>query len=106
MSAGSQWLPIQYREFHDLPRAIVVSVKGGTYFLDCIFDPALEDYRSIYSVYRVPDELAQRLHEMSWVDLARLSEFLGEIAVSQVEFDRTKRKMMNVGALARLGIAP
>ena len=33
--AGMAWLPFTYRDFHDLPRAIIVAYRGHTYFLDC-----------------------------------------------------------------------
>ncbi|MBI3437578.1 MAG: hypothetical protein HY054_02795 [Proteobacteria bacterium] len=42
---SSEWLPIRYRDFWDLPRAFSVDYDGKTYFFDCPFNESIDDYQ-------------------------------------------------------------
>lgn len=89
------WLPIRYRDFYDIPRAVIVEWNGQTYLFDCLFDPSLDEYQDIYSVYRVPFDLLANLDDGSWTDLGHRCEFVASVAVRCVEFDQTRRSAMN-----------
>ena len=43
------WIPIRYRDFYDVPRAVVVEFRGKLYLFDSLFDfnERIIDFRSI-----------------------------------------------------------
>lgn len=86
------WLPIRYRDFHDVPRAFVVEYGGVTFLFDCLFDYDRDDYEPTYAVYRVPAEVAGLLDETSWTDLGHRCVPVGWVWMTDVEFDETRRK--------------
>lgn len=86
------WLPIRYRDFYDIPRAFVVERAGDLLFFDCPFSQALDDYGEEYTVYRVQDELRDRIDLISWTDLGNQSECIGVVPTKAVKFDATKRR--------------
>ncbi len=85
------WLPIRYRDFHDIPRAVVVEYEGRLLLLDCNFDYDLDDFESDYTVYVLPDELRDDLDTISWTDLGHHGQRIGVLNASGVEFDDTRR---------------
>jgi len=87
-----RWLPIHYRDFYDVPRAFVLEYHGELLFFDCPFSDVLEDYGDRYLVFKIPEELRERIDTISWTDLGNRSERIGAVLVSAVEFDETKRK--------------
>ncbi len=91
----SEWPAIRYRDFYDLPRAVVVEWEGVLYLLDSLFDHDLDDYEPFYVIYRIPDELAERIDEISWTDLGHRSQRLGVVATDDVEFDESRRRRIN-----------
>jgi hypothetical protein len=88
-------LPIRYRDFYDVPRAIVVELDGALYLFDCRFDPELDDYEGQYIVYRLPEDLSDDLERMSWTDLDHRGQRVGAVDVSAVEFDPTRRSSID-----------
>lgn len=99
---SDEWLDIRYRDFHDLPRAIVVRFGDSLYLLDCQFDFESDDYEPNYSVYLLPDELSPYLESMSWVDLNHRGEYIGSIPTTEVNFDPSRRRSINAAALRQL----
>jgi hypothetical protein len=95
------WLPFTYRDFHDLPRAIIVAYRGHTYFLDCPFDTAMDDYPKTYAVYRLPPTVGVSL-DRSWEGLADLGEPVGMLAVGDMRFDPSLREMLDAAPIAGL----
>jgi hypothetical protein len=93
---------MQYRDFSDVPRAIVVEVDGALYFLDCRFDDGADEYEQVYAVYRLPEGLGPELETRSWADLAHLGQRVGSIPTSAVAFDATRRASMRSAALEDL----
>ena len=87
----SEWLPIQYRDFYDIPRAFVVEHRGKLYFLDCPFSEDLDEYPSEYTVYRIDDTLRNELDTIPWTEIVNHSERIGSIHILEVVFDSTKR---------------
>jgi hypothetical protein len=39
MESEAAWIPFRYRDFHDVPRAVVAEYEGDLYLFDCPFDP-------------------------------------------------------------------
>ena len=88
-------LPIRYRDFYDIPRAVVVEYERTLYFLDCPFHPDLDDYDEYYTIYLIPDDLREAVDSMSWTDLGHRSQRIGTIRTSLIEFDDTKRQAIS-----------
>jgi hypothetical protein len=85
---SEQWWPIiEYRDFHDVPHAIVVRTPLVVLYLDSPFDFELDDYRPEYTVYRLPEAVARSLPK-DWGRLSDRGARLGTVPVSSVRFDR------------------
>lgn len=98
MSEIPAFLPIVYRDFHDVPRTIVVSFGRQRLLLSSPFDDELDDYRPTYAVMRLPDGYAPP--EVSWEPIGSDAiEPLGTIPVNDVAFDRTLRKLVSSKSL-------
>jgi hypothetical protein len=89
------WPRIRYRDFYDVPRAVVVEWAGSLYLFDCPFDDDLDGYGSSYIVYRIPALMRDRIDEISWTDLVHIGDRLGVVPTAEVEFDETRRGSMN-----------
>ncbi len=98
----AEWLPIRYRDFYDVPRAIVVEWRGGLYLFDCLFDDELEDYEPFYNVYLLPDEVKDSIGSMSWTDLGHRGRLIGRVNTGDIELDVTKREALNASVFERL----
>jgi hypothetical protein len=86
-AASPAWYLIEYREFWDVPRAIVARRDGQLYFFDSRFDDELDDFIDHYEVWRLPELSAEQLAG-SWVGLARLAlERLPDVALRQLPFE-------------------
>ena len=90
-----EWLPIRYRDFYDIPRAVVVEYADKLYLFDCLFDYDIDDYADEYAVYVIPDELMNEIDRMSWTDLGHRSKRIGAVPAALVEFDATRRRAVN-----------
>lgn len=89
------WLPIRYRDFYDIPRAVVVEWQGGLYLFDCPFDVDADQYPAVYDVVRLPEHVRANIDEISWTDLARRGHLIGSVPTTAVEFDESRRRLMN-----------
>ncbi len=98
-------LPIRYRDFYDVPRAILVQYGGALYFFDCPFSDALDEYGDEYSVYRLRQEPSSSLDDASWEGLPGNSEYLGSVPVKAVAIDSTRRRSIDAGVCQRLGVS-
>ena len=97
-----EWLPIRYRDFYDIPRAIVVRYRGTLYFFDCPFDEDLDEYPPAFAVYRLPSSAARQVTHPSWERLAESGEFLTRVDASKLELDPTKRKSLRARVLEEI----
>jgi hypothetical protein len=92
------WLKIvDYGDFYDVPRCIVVERNEALYALDCPFDDELDDYRSDYEVIRLPDtarELAATRFT-PWQAVLAMGKSIGRIPVDAVRFDDTRRQAID-----------
>jgi hypothetical protein len=95
----SQRVPIQYRGFWDVPRIFLARYQGRTFLFDCPFDEQLDDYPDTYGVFLLPDLQEEELPK-DWTCLRqRAVDCLGNIPVSRVTFDPTKRQSIDSGLL-------
>jgi hypothetical protein len=86
---------IIYRDFWDVPRIFIVRHHDRQYLFDCRFDESTGDFDEMYRVYTLP-ELPESELKGSWVQLAEKAEsYLGEIPISTVKFDSTKRRSID-----------
>ena len=62
---------------------------------DCKFNQTADDYENMYQVYELP-ELTEDELIGSWEDLSQKADVhLGEVLVSSVVFDPTKRRAID-----------
>ena len=86
---------IIYREFYDVPRMFVVRYRCKQYLFDCTFDESADGYSDTYQVYVLPN-LGQHELNGSWVGLSdKAEEHLGEVLVSNVVFDESRRRAID-----------
>jgi hypothetical protein len=98
----NKWIPIQYRDFWDIPRIFLAPFRGMFVLFDCVFDEKTEDYPDKYKVYTIPQFSDEELTG-SWDHLSlKAQRFLGEIPVSQVCFDSSKRREIDSRVLEEL----
>ena len=94
-SMSEMWPHIRYRDFYDVPRAIVVLWNDTLYLFDCLYDYEADDYAPAYTVYRLPADLESTIDQISWTDLGHRGLRLGSVPTSLVELDRSRRLSMN-----------
>jgi hypothetical protein len=101
----SDWAAIRYRDFWDVPRIFLVSHHGKSFLFDCAFDETAEDYPNSYKVYIMP-ELSEDALAGSWQKLAdRAVLFLGQVPVSKVQFDPSRRREIDAAVLDEFAAA-
>jgi hypothetical protein len=98
---STEWLPIVYRDFHDIPRAFVVERAGQRYFFDCPFDDARDEFPEKFRVYALPADLREQLED-SWIGLHEVGQLLGTVAVDAVQFDESRRARIRAAALDQI----
>ena len=92
-------LPIQYRDFYDVPHMFVVRQGPAWLLFDGSFDDELDDYPDEYAVYELPAELGREPGE-SWVGLrGRAIAHLGSVPVADVRFDATRRRFVDSASI-------
>lgn len=102
---NQRWVPINYREFWDVPRIFFVEDDGQLYLFDCRFDEAIEDYPDEYRVYLMPHLGAEELAG-SWAKVDRKAiRQLGTVPVARVKFDPTKREQIDAAILDEFAAA-
>ena len=85
------WLPIRYRGYWDFPRIFLVRESNRLYLFDCAFDHDLDEYPDHFTVYLLPD-ISDADTPADWTTLlGRAVRTLGDVPVSAVRFDPTRR---------------
>ncbi|MEO8880420.1 MAG: hypothetical protein ABI446_08475 [Gemmatimonadaceae bacterium] len=87
--------PMLYREFYDVPRAILVEARVATYFLDCRFNEEADGYPDTYSVYRLRETRAEAAGTIEWKDIAASGIYVGTLRVDELTFDATLRESLD-----------
>ena len=85
------WTPINYRGYWDIPRTFVARHRSRTFLFECLFDQELDDYPDSFQVYLMPDLRDDQLPN-DWTTLsAQAKAHLGDVPISRVRFDATRR---------------
>lgn len=98
----STLVPIRYREFYDVPRAIVVEFDKQLYFLDCKFDNDADDYSQYYDVFNLVGVELADLDDLDWSTLPERGDKIGQMAVANVRFDESRRKYIDGSELKQV----
>jgi hypothetical protein len=97
------WLDIiEYRDFSDVPRMMVLEHDRKFYLFDSPFDAALDDYCPEYTAYELPPELLKALPRDGTELSALAIRHVGEVAVEDVEFDESRRKRIRLRGIGKL----
>jgi len=95
-------IPIRYMGFWDVPLIFLARHNGQLFLFDCPFDEELDDYLDHYRVYLMP-ELQDGQLPKDWTTLsARATRYLGDVAVTSVQFDPTKRQSIDAATLEEI----
>jgi hypothetical protein len=87
----SDWFGIAYREFWDVPRAVIARRGNDLFFFDSRFDEKLDDYLDHYEVWRLPPLDDARLSG-TWVGLEKLAlERLPNVSLRNLPFEVSSR---------------
>ncbi len=102
----NQQVPIQYREFYDIPRMFIVEFNGSQFLFDGSFDDSMDEYPDYYNVSLL-GHLTNKELAGSWEAIGqRPLRQLGRVQTSAVRFDPTKRKSIDAELLKHLLAAP
>jgi hypothetical protein len=92
---------IIYGGFWDVPLEFVVSHAGKQFLFLREFDEAIDDYPDNYRVFLLPGIPNCEIKQL-WSDIERQAiEFLGEVPVKEVKFDKSTRKRIDTNVLQR-----
>ena len=96
-------IPFQYGGFWDVPRYILLQYREKALLLQSPFDGKIDEYPDVYSVYQVPEVISQSVLSGDWASLEGAElRFIGEIPISTVAFDPTKRRTLDSSCLEGL----
>ena len=92
----TDWLPIRYVDFYDVPRLFAVESEPVLLF-DSPFDEEEDEYVDSYRVSR----LSALPNAEELVAVVGAGEPLGEVAVGDVRFDETSRGAVHRAVIER-----
>lgn len=94
------WVGFEYREFVDVPRSIVLSLEDRLVLLQSAFSDESSDYSDDYQLYLLPGDIDL---SGNWSDLSTAAiRRLGAIPVAHVQFDPSRRRLLNIACLRPL----
>jgi hypothetical protein len=91
--------PFQYVDFYDVPRTIILPVRGKWVLPQSSFNTELDDYEVEYSVYRLPSSFQPPQAGCKWDFLGEVLACVGKIPVREVQFDDSKRRTLSAASL-------
>ena len=95
-------LPIlEYRDYYDLPRLILVAAADRFLLLDCPFDEAADDYPTDYAVYELASDPRESFGP-DWRLLSATGRLLGRVPVASIRFDPAHRYAIESDGLETL----
>ncbi len=98
----ARWLHAEYRDFHDVPRAMLCTGEAGTFLFLSRFDRAADEYSDCYEVYRLPPISGSEVCA-SWFGLeTRALARLPDLPVGAFPFDLATRSFLEYDAIAPL----
>lgn len=82
----NQWLPLDYREFHLVPRTFLVRYQEQLFLFHSVRRPTTDDYTDRYQVYLMPEFTPESLRG-SWAEFPMHAiALMGEVPVADVIF--------------------
>ena len=90
MPPEDEWVPIQYRDFYDVPRLFTASRGRVTLLFECRFNEDADNYEDHYDVYVLPE--AFQAPSGSWEAVSRGLVLLARVPVNGVRFDASRRR--------------
>lgn len=92
----------EYRDFWDFPRIFLALYKGTLLLFDCEFNDEKEDFKDTYRVFTMPHMTEEEL-DGSWSKLSsKALSYLGEVLISEVKFDDSRREYLDAEIVSRL----
>ena len=89
----------EYFGFWDVPRWIACNANGFQFYLASEFDEALDEYSPAYEVHLLPPNC--RSIGPLW-EQATEANRIGSIPVESIEFDESKRKLIEIDPMLKL----
>jgi hypothetical protein len=90
----TNWLHAEYRDFDVVPRAMLCTGAGGTYYFVSRFDARRRAWSDSYEVYRI-GPMGESEACLSWFGLeANALERLPDLPVREFPFDVTARTFL------------
>lgn len=76
--------------------------RGLQYLFDCTFNDSVEDYEEVYRVYEL-SPLPEGVLNGSWDGISKKAKsYLGEVPVSSVKFDSSRRRSIDAEIIDEL----
>jgi len=100
---ASDWLPIEWRDFYDVPRLFVVTLGEEAVVFESRFDDERDDYDDHYDAYVLPVTKVPPWPE-SWEQLTAQAKKVGRVPVKAVRFDASRRQSVSADLLAAVEI--
>jgi len=104
MASLLDWQPVlAYREFFDIPLAFILEPVPGVFLLcDCPFDETNDEYSTSSNVYVLQVASVDALPQDWRIMTTPPQDSVGAVAVSEIEFDETRRKKVRLQKLGAL----
>jgi|ERR1700734_2194264 hypothetical protein len=99
----SDMTPFSYAGFYDVPRYVTFRYNDRRVLLVSSFNEKLDEYPDSYSVY-VSSNAAASETDPEPFDLSTFASetYIGEIPISQVNFDESRRKLIDASFVKSL----
>jgi hypothetical protein len=96
-------IPIEYGEYCDFPRQVTIQSGDRWFLLRSYFDDEQDEYSDVYEVYLLPFRSQEdfETHPDFWMPRTTAVP-LGQIAVTEVGFDQTRRRSIDARAIETL----
>ncbi len=99
----SNWVPIIYRGFWDVPRIFLFQFQNKQFLFSCAFSEELDDYPDDFQVFLMPPNLLETDLPTDWTKLEGMALcHLGTAPVKMTRFDPTLRKQVDVAIVESL----
>ena len=93
----ARWTAFTYRDFHDVPRMVLVSLQSGKLLLVSRFNERLDDYEPTYRTFLLREDADV---SGSWESIESLAvQALGTVGVQRVRFDDRRRSRIDLESL-------
>src|SRR5438309_251065 len=102
MTTGNDLPIVRYGSFFDFPRGMYVQVGLVIVRLNAEFDDVTDDFREYYDVWIMPDADPSSFPAATAAIVGYTEVPIGTIAVSEIEFDPSRRKTIKCNRLEEM----